>query len=311
MLHNFDTGTRATLLTKLRCPECMLGRIASRSGDALQCISCDQGFPVIWGVPFLFSKISLEEHVRQDRQGPMDNGRWTGKGSKSGGAYHWKEYGVKEIIPPAAQFKQVLLLGCGDAGESHFLQDLGYETAAFDIKRSSGTDFLADAHRIPLQDASFDLVLSMQVLEHLRSPWLAIREIARVLKPGGCFVGSVAFLKPYHGSYFHMTYQGVTRLLRSQGLEVDKIRGAQSLMYSFYGNLLPLGNRLISRTVYGFADRLLRNLRAQLWSLRTGIDSDQQVDRFDADLQISFREFDRLRFAPAVVFRAYNMNGSG
>ena len=42
-----------------------------------------------------------------------------------------------------------------------------------------------------LQDASVDLVVSFETLEHLPNPDRALREFARVLKPGGMFIGSV------------------------------------------------------------------------------------------------------------------------
>lgn len=232
------------------------------------------------------------------------------KRSATGGAYHWQTYSISDLLPAAATAKEVLLFGCGDAGERLNLHELGFETVAFDIARSSGADFLADGHCLPVQDASFNMVLSMQVLEHLHAPWEAAQEIARVLEPGGWFIGSVAFLKPYHNSYFHMSHKGITHLLATNGLTVDTLVGAQSLTYTIYGSLAPLGTRAISRFVYGGVDRLLSGLRAKVYSLGRGIDPDQPTDRFDEDIPLSFRAFEKLRFAPAVVFRAQKITKS-
>ena len=227
-----------------------------------------------------------------------------------GGAYHWRAYKIEEFLPSANEGRRVLLLGCGDGGERVFLRQLGFHSFGIDIKQLQGADVIADAHRLPLQDASFDVVLSMQVLEHLHSPWLAVQEVARVLRPDGWFVGSVAFLKPYHGSYFHMTHLGVKQLLETAGLEPDRFAGAQSPSYSLYGDMVPLGSRRVRRAVFGAFDQLIAALRARVWALTRHADPDQPTDRFHDTMQLSFRTFDKLRSAPAVVFRARKTRGS-
>ena len=49
----------------------------------------------------------------------------------------------------------------------------------------------ADAHSLPLADASVDLVLMGEVLEHVDDPSQALREAHRVLKPGGHLLADV------------------------------------------------------------------------------------------------------------------------
>ena len=224
----------------------------------------------------------------------------------SGGAYHWREYSIDELLPPASGERAVaLLLGCGDAAEKPFLVEAGYRPLGVDVRQMrGGADVIADAHFLPLADACVDLVLSMQVFEHLRAPWLAAGEVARVLRPGGCFIGSVAFLKPYHGSYFHMTHEGVHQLLLQAGLATDRLFGAQSLIYSLYGGMIPVLGRRAKRRVLGSIDRLLFAARTLTWRLTRRKDPNAVSQRFDEDLPLSFRTFDKLRFAPAVVFRA-------
>ncbi len=45
-----------------------------------------------------------------------------------------------------------------------------------------------DAQRLPFRDASFDFVLSVNLLEHVPSPQAVASEAARVLRPGGRFL---------------------------------------------------------------------------------------------------------------------------
>lgn len=58
---------------------------------------------------------------------------------------------------------------------------------------------------LPLADATYDTVISFNTFEHLRRDEFALREMLRVLKPGGQFLILVPFLHAVHGRYgdFH------------------------------------------------------------------------------------------------------------
>ncbi len=287
------------LLERLRCPECG-GRVVPAAGEALECEGCGRAYPRVRGVPCLLPESMLRvDPERGEVEVPEDITEHA-----TGGEYHWNAYGIESLLPTSGADREVLLVGCGDAGERARLRSMGFRVQGFDIHWSPGTDFLGDAHRIPVADESYDIAISMQVLEHLHSPWIAVGEMARVLRPGGWLIGSVAFLKAYHGSYFHITHLGMTHLLEEAGLEVDVLRGAQSLTYSLYGGLLPLGKIEWRRKAGAALDRLLGWLRARYWETTRHLDADEPSDRFGATIPLSFRTFDKLRFAPAVVFRA-------
>lgn len=68
--------------------------------------------------------------------------------------------------------------------------------------------------------ASFDVVGSIDVLEHLEHLEESMAEIARVLKGGGTFWGTCAFWQQEHDSYFHMTHRGLRALLSRHGFDV-------------------------------------------------------------------------------------------
>lgn len=49
---------------------------------------------------------------------------------------------------------------------------------------------VADAHRLPFESDFFDVVISRQVLEHLKEPFRALKEMGRVVKKGGTVIVS-------------------------------------------------------------------------------------------------------------------------
>lgn len=295
--------TLDTILDVLRCPDCAAELVASEDFETVVCQHCSSQYPCRETVPFLFRTDDLQQYLELDERHRKKEKR--ARRGRRGGSYHWDEYSIETLLPAADGLsKRVLLLGCGDAGERARLEARGYETVGFDIVRSAGVDFLADAHNIPVQTNSFDIVLSMQVLEHVHSPWIVAQEIARALRPGGWFVGSVAFLKPYHRSYFHISHLGMISLLAQVGLVVEEVYAAQSAWYSILGSQLPLGPRHISRQIYGALERLVTSLRVKTWAWTRRLDPDKPSDRFQAGIPMSFRQYEKLRIAPAVVFRA-------
>lgn len=80
---------------------------------------------------------------------------------------------------------------------------------------SSDLDYVVDAHAMPFEDNTFDFIYSLAVFEHLHSPWVAAKEILRVLKPGGKVYVLTAFMQHVHGyphHYFNMTTMGAERI---------------------------------------------------------------------------------------------------
>ena len=81
------------------------------------------------------------------------------------------------------------------------------------------TDIVCDGDSLPFKDNSFDVVLSLAVLEHVKNPWVHADEMLRVLKPGGIVYADVPFLQPYHGyphHYYNMTSSGLKNLFEKK-----------------------------------------------------------------------------------------------
>jgi SAM-dependent methyltransferase len=67
-----------------------------------------------------------------------------------------------------------------------------------DIDPKSNPDIVADAHALPFEDGTFEIVILREVLEHVRDPRQVLSELHRVLKPGGQLLLSTRFLFPIH-----------------------------------------------------------------------------------------------------------------
>ncbi|MGH3949371.1 MAG: class I SAM-dependent methyltransferase [Pseudonocardiaceae bacterium] len=77
----------------------------------------------------------------------------------------------------------------------------------FDITASPVTQFVADAHQIPLAERSVDAVLVQAVLEHVLDPGRVVAEIHRVLTDDGLVYAETPFLQQVHaGAYDFARY---------------------------------------------------------------------------------------------------------
>jgi SAM-dependent methyltransferase len=84
-------------------------------------------------------------------------------------------------------------------------------------------DVFYDGTHIPFADASFDSVFSSEVFEHVFNLPDALRELNRVLKPGGLLLATCPFAICEHevpNDYARYTSYGLRYLLREHGLEM-------------------------------------------------------------------------------------------
>ena len=148
------------------------------------------------------------------------------------------------MLPGKAIGERVAVdVGAGGAPYRPMLQDAGYAVRCLDIAPGPGVDVVGTAESTGLPDASVDLVLCTQVLEHTRAPWLAMREFRRIVRPGGGIVFSVPhiwFFHPHPHDYWRMTSEGLQALCDEGGFRSIAVLpqgGAGAALFQIVGFL--------------------------------------------------------------------------
>jgi SAM-dependent methyltransferase len=97
---------------------------------------------------------------------------------------------VRRLAPEPAT--RILDLGCGSGALLERLAGMGYrDLTGVDIRPpASGASITyrqadLDCFRLDCADGAFDLVLGVEVIEHIENPGLFLAELARLLRPGG------------------------------------------------------------------------------------------------------------------------------
>jgi|KBSMisStandDraft_5_1062788.scaffolds.fasta_scaffold253937_2 SAM-dependent methyltransferase len=108
---------------------------------------------------------------------------------------------------------------------------VGMEVDRPEARAAGVADVYYDGTVFPFEDASFDCVLTNQVLEHVFTPAQFVREIRRVLKLGGTLVITVPFVWDEHcqpWDYARYSSFGLRHLLEEAGMKILESRKSMS-----------------------------------------------------------------------------------
>lgn len=142
---------------------------------------------------------------------------------------------------------RILDCGCGTGHNVPLLQPYG-EVYGFDFtlgglalaKSRTRALVCADAVRVPFADRSFDLVTSFDMLQSVADDGAAVREMARVLAPGGALVCTAAALEILRGDH-STAWKEVRRYTRSTARALVEQAGLRVERVSYlFGTLAPL-----------------------------------------------------------------------
>lgn len=157
---------------------------------------------------------------------------------------HWWWNGRRallKLILEGSRPKKILDVGCGTGETLSYLQKLfpkaklyGIDSSdkaiRFSKSRGHKNIILAKAEKIPFQDNFFDVVLLLDVLEHIKNHQKAIDEAKRVLRKGGKIIitsPGLSFIWSRHdteqGHYRRYTRREIRKLALNAGLKTSFI----------------------------------------------------------------------------------------
>ena len=136
----------------------------------------------------------------------------------------FEKYARPYFVPPS----EVLEIG-PDAEPSSYRRTLSTPTARWDTLDFAGRDDIeltyrtASDYSFPVPDSSYDIVVSGNVIEHVREVWTWMQEVARVCRPGGLIVTSCPITFHHHPApvdCWRIYPDGMRALSDHAGLEV-------------------------------------------------------------------------------------------
>ena len=147
-----------------------------------------------------------------------------------------------DLIGPGSDW---LDIGCGQRIFAEWLTDslraekelvsrchtaVGVDSGDSRPHRSLETKYCADVESLPFPNASFSIVTANMVVEHLADPESALREIYRVLRPGGLFV----FHTPNARTPFVLLVRMIGSKLRTRVASFIDGRDQEDIFPTFY-----------------------------------------------------------------------------
>lgn len=123
--------------------------------------------------------------------------------------HHYSKAMMTRFATTIPKGSKILDVGSMDVNGSFRFKDLLFGSASeplfpeceyigIDIEAGPNVDIVVPEYEYPFPDDHFDCIISGSCLEHVRKPWKWMKEVARILKPGGKLCVIVPNEHPYH-----------------------------------------------------------------------------------------------------------------
>jgi SAM-dependent methyltransferase len=147
----------------------------------------------------------------------------------------WLEHELRAFGSSLADNAIVLDAGSGDQRYAPYFSRQRYESADFESvdKVYVKSTYVCDLAEIPVDDGRFDAVLFTQVMEHLPDPAIVLKELHRILRPGGRLFFTAPLWYQEHEipyDFYRYTQYGVRHLFGATGFNIDEMRWLEGYM---------------------------------------------------------------------------------
>lgn len=137
---------------------------------------------------------------------------------------------VVELAKSLPEGASILDAGAGESVYKKLFAHCDYKAIDLGVGESrwnySNLDYIGPLHDMPIEDEIFDAVLCTQVLEHLEWPRESVKEMYRVLKPGGKLYITVPMAQIEHQvpyDFFRYTSYGLASICKDAGFQESRI----------------------------------------------------------------------------------------
>jgi SAM-dependent methyltransferase len=213
------------------CPRCRSPLVDDEFSFRCSRVECElfaaNSFPLVDGFPVLIDfDRSIVSRADLQADGRKRESRWAISAVPKPLRSLWKPpnrvaaANMRRLLSLLPESSLVLVVGGGTIGNGveALYAERGVSVIGFDIDASSVTQFIADAHQIPLIDGAVDAVVVQAVLEHVLDPRAVVAEIHRVLRREGLVYAETPFLQQVHAGpndFVRFTSSGHRYLFRS------------------------------------------------------------------------------------------------
>jgi len=135
-------------------------------------------------------------------------------------------------------------VGCGDMPFKNHIPQAVTQYDTLDVEESTGgITYIGDILDMSMiHSETYDSAICLEVLEHIKNPFIAIKEINRILKKEGLLIISVPHMWPIHEAphdYFRFTNFGLKHVLEENQFEILSLEISGGVL-SYFGHNISL-----------------------------------------------------------------------